>query len=251
MSVGKSCLHDKLKTHEVAYSKLHAGVSAIPRIGLNPYAIGMKLIKYAEELADKGKLTYDFQKIRDIKTRELYNKKTGSGREIIFKLRETFSDFMLINTFVDQDFVDKHSLFAAGTRLNPDKRVVEVYVKSKKAGDYKQMLLDKLYHPPEIRVDKGKTDDSNLYLVHNFEGKELLKDYIPNTMLGIEFLWGGQVQLETTEIEDIENPDEDMTKFIKNSFGIPILDIGEENLEPIYKRVVYTMKDRKISKKDL
>ena len=106
---------------------------------------------------------------------------------------------MLINTFVDQDFVNKHDLFVVGKRLNEQQGQWEYYVKSRKAEDYKQMLIDSLYHPPFITVDEEKTNEGNLYLVHRYEGKQLYASYVPDTMMGIEFLWGAQVQLETTE----------------------------------------------------
>jgi stage V sporulation protein R len=92
------------------------------------------------------------------------------------------------------------------------------------------MMIDSLYHPPLIKVDTKKTTEENLYLVHVFEGKQIYKPYIPDTMLGIEFLWGGQVQLESTEIVREENGSE------------------EENSGLTYRKVLYTMKDKKIEK---
>jgi stage V sporulation protein R len=49
-------------------------------------------------------------------------------------------------------------------------------------------------------VDMEATDDDNIRLIHHFEGKELIRDFIGNTMLGIEFLWGGSVELDTYEL---------------------------------------------------
>ena len=45
-------------------------------------------------------------------------------------------------------------------------------------------------------MDTEKTNDNNLYLVHHFEGKQLVQQFIPDTLLGIEYLWGAQVQLD-------------------------------------------------------
>ena len=191
---------ERIAGHEVAYAKLNAYVTSINRVGLNPYAIGLRLIQHIEEMADKGQMDFNFQRINNAEQRKAYNNKTGKGKEAIFDLRKKFSDFTLINTFTSQDFVDKHDLFVVGKRLNQLKRVYEYYIKSKKAKDYKKMLIDSLYHPPRIIVDLEKTDDNNLYLKHHFENKQLHKDYIPETLIGLEFLWGNQVQLETTEI---------------------------------------------------
>ncbi len=240
--------HDKLfrqdgllNTHETDYAIFNSKATTMPRMGLNPYAIGKALFEYVEDLAEKGKMSLDFQRVQIIDARKYYDQKTGKGQEAIFKLRESFSDFTVINTFVDQDFVDTNHLLILGQRFNPQKGVVEVYVKSKKAKDYKSMLLESLYHPPDIKIDSEKTDDSLIYLSHQFEGKPLVKDYIANTMLGIEYLWGGKVQLETTELIEKEE------SFPPHFFaGIP----ADED-EPEWQRVRYTMENRKISREVL
>ncbi len=224
---------DRIKGHEAAYSKINASVTSISRVGLNPYAVGLRLIEYVEELAEKGKLNFEFQKNFDREFRENYDMKTGQGKEAIFNLRKNFSDFMLIRTFTTQEFIDKHDLFVVGRRLNQQRGTWEYYVKSRNAEDYKNMLLDQLYHPPKIVVDNNKTDEKNLYIVHRFEGKQLIQKFIPDVLIGLEFLWGAQVQLETTEI-------------VKRQQRRP-----DEKPQYDYRRVLYTMKDRKVNKKVL
>jgi len=224
---------ERISGHEVDYARINAGVTAITRVGLNPYAIGMRLVQHVESLANKGKINYDFQKISDADTRGNYNKETGRGKEAIFKLRKNFSDFMLLNTFIDQDFINDHDLFVVGKRVNEEKGVYEYYIKSKKAEDYKNMMIDSLYHPPLIKVNRGKTDDDCLYLTHVFEGKQIYKPYIADTLLGIEFLWGAKVCLETTEIVKEDADTEDKAPAFT------------------YRKVMYTMKDKKITKTQL
>jgi stage V sporulation protein R len=107
------------------------------------------------------------------------------------------------------------------------------------------MLLDSLYHPPSIHIDYNKNEKGELYLVHRFEDKPLVKEFIENTMLGIEYLWGGPVQLETSEV---------ISQFAKEGLGfVPltaILHSKEPKEEEIkWQRVVYTMKERKLTKK--
>ncbi len=221
----------RIKGHESGYAKLNAGVTSISRVGLNPYAIGLRLFEYVEDQANKGKLSREFQLLNDVQQREDYNKNCNTGKDLIFKIRENFSDFMFVNTFVSQDFVDYYNLFVVGQRYNQQRQTIEYYIKSRKAQDYKNMLIDSLYHPPLISVNKEKTNEDNLYLEHKFEHKQLVKDFIPDTLLGIEFLWGGQVQIETTEIT--------VNKQSKN----------ENPFE--YKKVLYTIKDKKVTKQNL
>lgn len=221
---------DRIKGHEVGFAKLNSGVTSISRVGLNPYAIGLRLIQYVEDKANKGQLSLNYLNINDYIKKENYNSKLNEGDKAKFFLRSNFSDFMLINTFVDQEFVDTYNLYVTGKRYNPKRQTIEYYVKSRKAKDYKKMLLNSLYHPPYIIVNIEKTKN-NLYLEHKFEGKQLIKDFIKDTMIGIEYLWGNQVDLETTEIVKTKGKD--------NTINTKI------------RKVLYTIKNKVISKKIL
>ncbi|MBT3208077.1 MAG: SpoVR family protein [Bacteroidetes bacterium] len=216
---------DRIAGHEISYAKLNASVTSLSRIGLNPYAIGLRLFQHIENLAEKGKMSYKFEKIKNISDRQKYNKKTGKGKSAIFRVREEFSDFTLFNTYISQDFVDEYGVFITGKRLNSADRTIEYYIKSRKAEEYKKMLIDSLYHPPHITVNHEKTTDKNLFLEHHFEGKSLYNEFIPDTLLGIEYLWGGSVQLQTTEIQ-----------------------IDKKTREKTLNKFIYTMKERKIEK---
>ena len=142
---------------------------------------------------------FAFHRLTDAWDRKQFDAGTGQGREALLGVRENLDDFLFINTFVDQDFVDGFRLFIAGRRLNQAKTAWEIYVKSRSAQDYRAMLLASLYHPPCIDIDRQKFESGNLYLAHRFEGKPLVREFIANTMLGIEFMWGKPVRLETSE----------------------------------------------------
>lgn len=220
---------DRIIGHESDYAVANAGVTSISRVGLNPYAIGLRLISYVEEKASKGEMSWRYQKLAHLAGHEGVKEDYMDGQDAIFALRSNFNDYSLINTFVDQEFVDRHNLFVAGQRLNRQRGTVEYYIRSRRAEDYKQMLIDSLYHPPKVTVDVEKTSMEHLYLVHHFEGKQLIKDFIPDTLMGISWLWGGKVELETTEI--IRTKEEEGTRSLR--------------------KVLYTMVDRKLEKKNL
>ena len=96
-------------------------------------------------------------------------------------------------------------------------------------------------------VDAEKTTDNCLYLVHNFEEKPLVREYIANTMIGIEFLWGGPVKLETSE-PVATSPD----KQNDSSVALPSRQSGEqEAAEFAWQRVLYTMEDRKLAREPM
>lgn len=227
---------DRISGHEVDYAKINASVTSISRVGYNPYAIGLRLIQYVEQLADKGRISHYFQKLNNIEARDKYDDGSKRGREALFELRKNFSDFTLITTFVDQDFIDEHNLFVVGQRENRQRGTIEYYVKSRKAEDYKQMLLSRQYHPPVIQVNEEKTKDNEIYIIHEFEGKPLYLPYIQDTMMAICWLWTGNpkkgvVRLETTEL---------IRKRSQN---------GETEIAE--RRVLFTFHDNKISKTNI
>jgi stage V sporulation protein R len=235
---------DRIAGHEVDFASAHAGVTAMPRVGLNPYALGMRMFQYIKDQGDTGRHSSQFRKMTDSWERTHYDQRTGEGLNLLFKVRENLNDFLFVNTFIDQDFVNRFRLFVAGRRLNPAKGVWEIYVKSRSAEDYRAMLLDGLYHPPCIEVDRTRTGNGDLCLVHRFEGKPLVREYIANTMLGIEYLWGKPVQLETSEVVHTESAPSPTT--------LPgtQMPLGEERKprEVKWQRVRYTMQHRKLTR---
>ena len=236
---------DRISGHEVDFARVNSYVTSLPRVGLNPYALGMRLFYYIEELGDTGKHSYTYQVLADEHERKKFDLKEGKGKDLIFKVRENFSDFLFINTFVDQDFMNKNNLFVAGRRLDQDRMVWQYFVKSRKLKDYKEMLMDALYHPPHIEIDTEKGKGRYLYLDHKFEGKPLITEFIHNTLLGIEYLWGGPVQLETNEVVAVGVP---KPKRILPSLT-PLPEVEETKPEISWQRVVYTMEKRRLSKR--
>jgi stage V sporulation protein R len=229
---------DRIRGHETDYARINAGVTAMPRVGLNPYALGMRLFTNIEEMASRGKYSFAYQRLQNAEARRNFDAATGGGEAQIFRVREDYCDFMFVNGFLDQDFVNRHNLFVVGKRLNEERQVWEYYVKSRKAEDYRQMVLDTLYHPPSIDVVLRK-EDGILRLVHHFEGKPLVRDFIAETLMGVEFLWGGAVQLETDEVEAVGPPP-----------------AGNRRDEPrerdiLWRRVLYTMHNRQLSRQPM
>jgi len=229
---------DRIAGHEVDFARVNAAVTAMPRVGLNPYALGMRLFAFIEEAADQGRYSREFLALLGAEDRRRFDRQTGRGREYIFAVRENLNDHLFVRNFLEQDFVDRHRLFVAGRRLDQPRMVWQWYVKSRDAGQYKQMVLDQLYHPPHITVDLERTRPETLYLVHHHEAKPLVRDYLHGALLGCEFLWGGKVVLETSEVKAAEragavngHPDDD-----------------DGAAPPDWERVRYTMHERKLSR---
>ena len=57
---------DRIKGHEVDFARVNSAVTSMPRVGLNPYALGMRLFYYIEESANRGRYSRDFLGLRNI-----------------------------------------------------------------------------------------------------------------------------------------------------------------------------------------
>jgi stage V sporulation protein R len=241
---------DRIAGHEVDFARVNAAVTSMPRVGLNPYALGMRLFYFIEEAADKGRYSREFLSMLDAEQRRRFDKGAGGGKEYIFRVRENLNDFLFVNMFIEQDFVTRNKLFVADKVLDEQRMVWRWYVKSRNADQYKQMVKDQLYHPPHITVDVDKTGSDSLYLVHHFEGKPLVKEFVHNTMLGIEYLWGGKVMLETTEVKSIKQADPKGGGPSQPTLPGMAPSRSEQESEPEieWQRVRYTMKEKKLSK---
>lgn len=238
-------LDDRIKGHEVDFAKANAGVVSMPKYGLNPYAIGMRLFEFIKECGDKGKFSKDFIFLLNENERNKFDTGAGTGWDAVLYTRKYISDFLLLNNFVTDDFMKRYKLFVAGARLNEKKRKIEIYIKSKKAVDYKRQLMKYMYHPPKVKAD---VVDGNLYLNHEFEGKPLITEYIHNVMIGLEFLWGGYASLETSEIKPKER--KKSAPFAVGMWGMyPTQKEEDEDKNLVWQRVIYTSKDKKVSRR--
>ena len=63
-------------------------------------------------------------------------------------------------------------------------------------------------------------------------------------MMGIEYLWGAPVRLETSEVEKIQSP---KVRIPIPGLAMP-LDDDAKQMEIKWQRVLYTMKNRSLSK---
>ena len=239
---------DRICGHESDFAKVNASVTSMPKVGLNPYALGMRLFQHIKEMEDKGRYSFAYDCQKDEVKKQKYDAVKNSGDTYIFKIRENLNDFTFVNKFIDQEFLTRHKLFVSGKRFNQTRMTWEYYIQSKKIQDYKQMIINTLYHPPQIFVDPKKTIKGVLYLNHKFEEKPLKTDFIENTMIGIEYLWGGPVHLETSEPIATGQP---ITH--TSNFWDPAAPVAKTPKPPKikWKRMRYVMENRKLHKREL
>lgn len=186
-----------LKASEiVSFADLHSGVVATGGGRLNPYKLGLELLRDIEDRWNKGKFGKEYEQCDDIAEKEKWDKQLGLGRQKIFEVRRLYNDVTFIDEFLTPEFVMEHKLFTF--RYNRDTDFYEIA--SREFQEVKEKLLFRLtnFGQPFIYVeDANYNNRGELYLRHRHEGVDLKMDYARDTMRNLHKIWTRPIQLET------------------------------------------------------
>lgn len=181
----------------ISFADLHSGVVATGGGRLNPYKLGLELLRDVEERWNTGRFGKEYEECDDIAERRNWDRKLGLGRQKIFEIRKLYNDVTFIDEFLTPEFVFGQKLFTY--RYNRDSDLYEIA--SREFQEIKQKLLFRLtnFGQPHISVmDANYNNRGELYLLHRFEGVELQMDYARETMRNLQRIWSRPVHLETT-----------------------------------------------------
>src|SRR5439155_2566878 len=111
--------HSTIMTHKVLrpsevidYADHHSGTMATSRGRLNPYKLGIELLRDVEERWNTGRFGKDYDDCDDLDRRRNWDKKLGLGRKKIFEVRRVHNDITFIDTFLTPEFCAEHKMFA-------------------------------------------------------------------------------------------------------------------------------------------
>jgi len=195
--------HSKIMTRHgltdaeiIDYADHHSGTMATSRNRLNPYKLGIELLKDIEERWNRGQFGPEYEDCTDAYTRSQWDKQLGLGRQKIFEVRRVHNDVTFIDEFLTPEFCLKQGFFEY--RFNESTNYYEIA--SREFQMIKTQLLDGLtnHGRPFISVVDGNyRNRGELYLQHQYEGIELRQDYAQDTLANLEKLWGRPVHIET------------------------------------------------------
>lgn len=167
----------------IEFATLNANVVQPSKTSINPYYLGVKIFEDIEQRYNHP--TEDMKK---------FGAKPNSGREKMFEVREIESDISFIRNYLTKDLVQR----------------ADLYLFEKKREDYRittkdhEAIRDQLIAMrvnggfPYIVVENGDyLRNGELYLVHQFDEKELDVRYLEHVLPYIHRLWGRIVHLET------------------------------------------------------
>lgn len=180
----------------IDYADHHSGTLATSPGQLNPYKLGIELLRNIEDRWNRGAFGAEYEQCEDAKARANWDQQLGLGREKIFEVRRIYNDVGLIDTFLTKEFAEEQQLFTY--RYNPHFRAYEI--ESRSFEDIKRQLLFGItnFGDPIIEVtDANYQNRGELYLIHRWENIDLRGDYAYATLENLQAVWGRPVHLET------------------------------------------------------
>jgi stage V sporulation protein R len=180
----------------VDYADHHSGTMAVSRGRINPYKLGIELLRDIEHRWNTGKFGKEYDECDDLEKRRNWDKQLGLGRQKIFEVRRVHNDITFIDTFLTPEFCVRHNMFSFAWQEQAGGYVIE----SRDFEKIKQRLLFSLtnFGKPWIYVVDGNfRNRGELLLRHHHTGVELRLDHAADTLTNVQFLWGRPVSLQT------------------------------------------------------
>ncbi len=180
----------------VDYCDHYAGVVATHGGRLNPYKLGVELLRHVEKRWDEGKFGIDYINCDDPKVRREWNTQAGLGRQKIFEVRKFHNDITFIDEFLDEDFCHQTKMFI----YDVDPKTGRQVISSRDFSKIKQQLLSQItnFGQPLIDiVDANFKNRGELLLSHQFSGVEIKHDFAIETLKCLHRIWNRPVHIET------------------------------------------------------
>ncbi len=198
-----SFVHSNLMTKQLAtdaeivdYAEHHSGTMGRRPGSLNPYKLGLELLRDIEARWDKGQFGKEWDECDDFERRRAWDTGAGLGRQKLFEVRKLYSDVTFIDEFLTPEFCAEQGLFAYD--YDDDDNLYRIA--SRQFPDIKRKLLFQLtnFGQPHIAVmDANHENRGELYLKHDHEGLDLKMREARDTLHSLYRLWKRPVHLET------------------------------------------------------
>ena len=178
----------------VDFADRHAATMMMAPGTINPYKLGLELYRDIEERWNKGRHGREWDECNDMQRKATWDTGEMRGREKIFEVRKLYDDIGFVSEFLTPEFCQKHKLFA----FDYNRGTGSFEIASREFEAIKEKLLFSLTNSgqPFISVDDGNYKNrSELLLVHDYFGTDLDTQYVRETMLNFQLIWGRPVNL--------------------------------------------------------
>jgi stage V sporulation protein R len=180
----------------IDFADHHSGTMAMQRTRINPYKLGIELLRDVEERWNTGRFGKEYDECEDLDRRRSWDLKLGLGRQKIFEVRRVHNDITFIDTFLTPEFCVRHGFFTYAYQEQAGQYIIE----SREFEKVKQRLLFSLtnFGKPWIYVVDGNfRNRGELLLRHQHNGVDLRLDQASDVLTNLQALWSRPVHLQT------------------------------------------------------
>src|SRR5438270_835012 len=180
----------------IDYADHHSGTMATSSRRLNPYKLGIELLRDIERRWDMGQFGAEWEACDDLERKRGWDKKLGLGRQKIFEVRKIHNDITFIDTFLTPEFCVRHGFFSYAYQ----EQAGQYFIESRDFEKIKLRLLFGLtnFGKPWIYVVDGNfRNRGELLLRHQHNGVDLRLDQAADVLTNLQFIWSRPVHLQT------------------------------------------------------
>lgn len=173
-------------------------VSQYPGLALNPYALGLKLLRDIEDRWNKGRHGEAYENCYNMQERSEWDTGEMKGLKKVFEVRRNYSDVSFIDEFLTPEFCEKYKLFNFSRHKVGNSGVWKI--DTREFEKVKKKLLFSLtnFGQPYIFVTDGNyTNTGELLLHHRRTEFPIDFGYAVGTLQTLERIWKRPVNLET------------------------------------------------------
>ncbi len=172
----------------IDYAENAAGVMATAKGQLNPYKLGIELLRDIEDRWDRGRFGKEWDECDDLEARKNWDRRLALGRRKVFEVRKLYNDVTFIDEFFTEDFCRRHHFFS----YMFNERSGNWEIESREFRKVKDRLLFQLtnFGQPFIYVEDGNYENrGELLLRHLHEGVDLRVDHARDTLAAMHRVW--------------------------------------------------------------
>jgi len=190
-------------TDHAQYNFSNSLVKAANRTALNPYLVGSKMWEDIVNRWDKGRHGREWNQCNDRKQKEVWDKHDMKGKEKMFEIMRTHTDWLFMKGYLTPDLVDEMELYIFVERTTP--MTEDLVITKQRAEKIAELIITSFTHShvPKVEVTDGNYDQKGyLFLTHRWSGANLKQDYCKKTLQHIANIWGTNCYLESKDGPD-------------------------------------------------
>lgn len=178
------------------YADSHSRVLATNGRSLNPYKLGIELLRNIRERWNKGQFGKEWEECGDLAEKANWDMRVGLGDQKIQEVLRLYNDGTLIDEFLTEDFAREQKLFSIAWSNRNERYEIE----TREFKKVKEKLLFQLTNggSPFIAVEDANYDNrGELLLKHDHQGMDLRQDYAKEVLKSMTRIWHRPVCLIT------------------------------------------------------